>query len=361
MLRYIDKKYRFGELFNPKTGFQIRTGILEQKDGKMIDTDVDPFMRSFPALIDIGIMGKCQHGLSGLCLQSSTDCYQSGNKIVKENMSLDNYTRIINQCTGKTFQVALGGRGDVNKHENFAGILEATRNANVIPSYTTSGLELYEEEVLLSKEYCGAVAVSWYRHQHTHDAIYSFIEEGVKTNIHFVLSSKSIDEAIELIQNDGFPKGINAVIFLLYKPVGEGKDKYVLKTSELRLLKFFDLIDKFEGDFKIGFDSCSIPGIINYTKNVNTMFTDTCEGARFSAYISADMKMVPCSFDQDHIWSVDLNKHSIQDVWNGSIFDSFRDKLKSSCPNCEDRVECYGGCPIKPQIVLCNREERDEN
>ena len=50
---YHDEKYGFNEMFNPKSGFYIRTGVLH--DGK--DSGIDPFMRNFPALIDVGIMG----------------------------------------------------------------------------------------------------------------------------------------------------------------------------------------------------------------------------------------------------------------------------------------------------------------
>ena len=46
MKRYIDRKYRFIEMFNPDTGFYARSGIIDES-GK--DTGVDPFMRSFPA------------------------------------------------------------------------------------------------------------------------------------------------------------------------------------------------------------------------------------------------------------------------------------------------------------------------
>jgi len=36
-----------------------RSGILD-KDGR--DTGIDPFMASFPHLLDVGIMGHCAHG-----------------------------------------------------------------------------------------------------------------------------------------------------------------------------------------------------------------------------------------------------------------------------------------------------------
>jgi hypothetical protein len=54
--KYFDSKYKFAEIFDDKTGFYLRTDILDE-NGK--ETGVAPFMRSFPALLDIGIMGKC--------------------------------------------------------------------------------------------------------------------------------------------------------------------------------------------------------------------------------------------------------------------------------------------------------------
>jgi uncharacterized protein YbjQ (UPF0145 family) len=72
------------------------------------------------------------------------------------------------------------------------------------------------------KKYVGAIAVSWYRTQQTLDAIKLLLQSEIKTNIHYVLGNNTIDEAIERLKNHSFPKGINAVIFLLHKPVGLG-------------------------------------------------------------------------------------------------------------------------------------------
>ena len=49
MYRYYDKKNNFVETFNPETGFYIRSDDLT--------TGKEPFMRDFPALLDIGVMG----------------------------------------------------------------------------------------------------------------------------------------------------------------------------------------------------------------------------------------------------------------------------------------------------------------
>ena len=54
----IRKEKDFISFFDEITGQYVRTGIIE--NGK--DTGRDPFMASFPELLDIGIMGHCAHG-----------------------------------------------------------------------------------------------------------------------------------------------------------------------------------------------------------------------------------------------------------------------------------------------------------
>ena len=127
MIKKIDKKNKFVSMFNPDTGFYVRSGVIE--NGK--DTGVDPFMTSFPELIDIGAMGFCRHGRDGLCLKSGVQCYQNGLKTHEPNMSLENFKKIIDECKGKTFQVALGGRGDVDQHENFEELVKYCRENNI--------------------------------------------------------------------------------------------------------------------------------------------------------------------------------------------------------------------------------------
>lgn len=203
------------------------------------------------------------------------------------------------------------------------------------------------------KQYCGAVAVSWYRNDYTFNAIRLLLEVGVKTNIHYVLGKNSIDEAIERLRSDEFPLGINAVVFLLHKPVGLGTRENVLATHDPRIAELFALIDRRKHRFKVGMDSCCVPGIINFCKNVIPEAIDTCEGARFSCYIGPDLVMLPCSFDQQRRYGVSLRDHSIEQVWNSSLFEEFRRILRINCPNCLKRENCMGGCPLEPEIVLC--------
>ncbi|MCR4286047.1 MAG: SPASM domain-containing protein [Candidatus Kaiserbacteria bacterium] len=359
MIKLVDKKNKFISLFDPKTGFYVRSGVIEK--GK--DTGVDPFMTTYPQLIDVGIMGSCESGRLGLCKNAGIQCYQDGLHKSLPDMTLNDFKKIVDESKGKVLQIALGGRGNPNKHKDFGAILKYCRDNDIVPNYTTSGLNLTDEEVSLTKQYCGAVAVSWQRGQHTRDAIYKFLDAGCKTNIHYVLGNFSIDEALEKIDGcfDAFPSGINAVVFLAHKPVGLGDEEEVLKAGNPKVKEFFSIIDnKKDFPFKIGFDSCSVPGILNYTSKIDKASIDTCEGARWSMYISADMVALPCSFDQDHRWGVKLGDNTtIQNAWNGAYFEDFRGSFKKSCPSCTNRIDCMGSCPIKRQIVLCDRKEKD--
>ena len=340
----------FISFFNETTGHYVRSGII--KNG--VESAEDPFMASFPELLDVGIMGHCRHGQSGLCLQAGVECYQDGLHANAPNMALEDFEEIVRQCRGKTYQIALGGCGDPDQHEHFADILETCHQAGIVPNFTTSGLGLNSELAQLCKKHCGAVAVSWYRSTYTLRAIDLLFQADVKTNIHYVVSNSTIEEAVTRLKERSFPVGVNAIVFLLHKPVGLGSQAQVLKCDDLRVKEFLELACGGNHGDKIGFDSCSIPGLISQSIDVNQDSVDTCEGARWSAYITSDMLMLPCSFDnQSKRWAVDLRSHTIQEAWDSSVFEDFRRYFRQSCPDCEHRSACMGGCPICREVVLC--------
>ena len=441
----INKKYdkvnKFKAMFDTETGAYMRTGILENG----IDTGADPFMTCYPELIDVGVMGHCVHGKSGLCVKSGIQCYQNGPGMTEPNMTLENFKRIVDESKGKTFQLALGGRGDVDEHEHFNELLAYCRQNNIVPNFTTSGLGMTAEKAAICKKYCGAVAVSMYSRikdlvptiamrkrkvsedkkayedkncipvkftfgdmfddhkldaesycineekfdvleydhlvneyingdwelfrvfeeehkqiNYTFRAIKYLLDAGVKTNIHYVLGKNTIDEAILRLRYNGFPKGINAVIFLMHKPVGLGSGSNVLDINDERVKEFFTLIDKKNFPYKIGFDSCTVPALLNMSKHIMRESIDTCEGGRWSAYITSDMKMLPCSFDnQEQRWAYDISNSTIEEAWNSEQFEDFRNHFKRSCAGCKDKQFCMGGCPIRREIVLCSRSDKD--
>jgi radical SAM protein with 4Fe4S-binding SPASM domain len=217
-----------------------------------------------------------------------------------------------------------------------------------------------DEQVQLTKKYCGAVAVSWYRSKYTEDAIKRFVDAGCRTNIHYVLSKNSIEEAVERLSGKGFPEGINAVIFLMHKPVGQGQRENMIAPDNSYLKEFCRLVNEHEQPFKIGFDSCSVPLIVNYCPSISKLTLDTCEGGRYSCYISSEMVMSPCSFDREEKYGVSLRDTTIRNIWNSEQFEKFRRSLRCSCPDCKDREFCMGGCPLVPDVALCIRETKNQ-
>lgn len=313
--------------FNTHNGLEILRG----KDGKE-----DPFFLCLPSLLDVGIMGHCKH--------KCPFCYQGHEN--EPNMLLDDFKSIIDQVKHHTNQVALGGRGDPNHHENFGEIVQYARERGVVPNYTTSGIGLTDEQIEISKM-CGAVAVSDYGQDYTYDTIKRFTDAGIKTNIHLMFTRVSYEKCLKITYgyNPWETRGkvnieiekINAVIFLLFKPAGAGKH-LGWQPTHIQMTTFSQQVFKPKATCKIGMDSCLINHVINYATptEAQRMSIDTCEGARMSAYITPDMKMMPCSFADKVKWAIPINrKNTIDHIWNKSKgFVAFRKALTAYNDRC---------------------------
>ena len=227
-------------------------------------------MRAFPELLDVGIMGHCNSGQ--YCRNAGIDCYQKGLTTYAPHMSYENFMEIVKQAAGKTFQIALGGAGDPNKHPQIEDILKSCRAYRIVPNMTTSGFLMTDNEIGLIKQYCGAVAISWYSrlidgkesNQETIDAVERLVKSGCTTNIHYVVSKDTINEAITRLEMDSFPKGVNAVVFILYKPVGNGVIEKVLKNTDSRIERFLSLATKVKHPYRVGFDTCFTPALLRW-------------------------------------------------------------------------------------------------
>ncbi|MGD2071929.1 MAG: radical SAM protein [Candidatus Thorarchaeota archaeon] len=327
------KNFRYELFFNTKTGIEVLCGVKPKSD---------PFRLMLPSMCDIGIMGSCPNRCAF--------CYQSS--IKEPHMKLKDFKIIIDQVKHHTNQVALGGRGDPNHHPHFKEILEYCVENNVVPNYTTSGKNLTDEQVELSKM-CGAVAVSDYRKKFTFNAFNKFSDARIKTNIHFMLTRQTYYDALKILYGsnpwvtrthniekaDIKLEKINAVIFLLFKPQGNGKNLLDLIPTSYQLMVFAERVLDPKCQFKVGMDSC----LVNHVKRfigdldpIQEMSIDTCESARMSTYISPSMKMIPCSFANHEKYGVPLEGTTIKEVWNKSEpFKIFRKRLmknKNCCP-----------------------------
>lgn len=331
-------------VFNKKTGFFAR---IEKKGYE------EPFWsKNGPELLDVSITNYCEKGCSF--------CYRNSN-VSGKHLPLKKYNSIIEQAKeANVLQIAIGG-GNPNQHPDFIQILKNTFENGIVPSYTSNGDGLTGEILLATQKYCGAMAISAYKPYNKLNEIVNRIKlYDIKLNLHFVLDRYSIEDAIDWLKNPpDFLEKINAIIFLNYKPINSSSELLLNKSS--RLSEFFSFVNR-KYSFKIGFDSCSVSGIVD-EMDVNPIYFESCEAARFSAFISEDMKMYPCSFMSDTDLYADLTNNSILEVWqNDKVFKDYRNRIKNNgCEDCEYEKLCQGGCVFLPEINLCKMTVREES
>ena len=332
------QKSNYKIFFDRTSGFFIRLG----NSGK------EPFYNlEGPELLDISITNYCE--------RNCDFCYRASNKFGK-HMDFNEYKRLLKQAEKiGVLQIALGG-GNPNQHPDFIKFLEETRKHFILPSYTTNGQGMTEDVYLATKKFCGAIAVSWYEpYVDARDVIDKCNEYDIKVNIHFLLNKKTIKEAIRLLSNErDLLRKINAIIFLNYKPIYTSADLCLIEDDVL--LEFFDIITKVE-ICKIGFDSCMISYLTILKRKLRSETVEFCEASRFSAFISEDSFMYPCSFMCNTKWKgIDLKKTTLDKAWsNGDLFLKMRKVLNTpgeqefpirSCDKCEQYNFCHGGCQI---------------
>ena len=336
--RYPSQHYR--TLFNKRTGFFVRKEDAGYEE---------PFWSmSGPELLDISITNYCEKGCAF--------CYRQSNHHGK-HMSMKDITNLIQQAKEVgVLQIALGG-GNPNQHPNFCEILKLIHDSGIVPSYTTNGEGLNDDILKATAMNCGAMAVSVYppfNKEYYEGLLQCISKYGIRCNLHMILKSDTIDTAIDWLQKPpAFFNKVNALIFLNYKPINT---QYVTKDIVQEKLKNFFSTVSVCNIIKIGFDSCSISGLVQYM-HIPNFLVESCEAARFSAFISEDLKMYPCSFMVGTNKYGDLKSNSMIDIWkNNDAFSDHRSKiLNCNCNNCIHENLCMGGCPFLPDINFCKK------
>lgn len=335
--KHLSQHYK--TIFSQETGFFVRV----EDDGYE-----EPFWSGDgPELLDLSITNYCER-----CCEF---CYRQSNPS-GQHMQLTDIEYIIKQAKEVgVLQIALGG-GNPNQHPAFIEILELIRENGIVPSYTSNGEGLTNAILEATKTYCGAMALSLYQPYNKYEQMVRRIADyGIKLNLHVILKRDTIEMLTLWLHNSpSWFKHINALIVLNYKPVGASMNLMVKDSGKLK--KFYESVSECKS-VKIGFDSCCLPGIVKWM-NVNPVLVDSCEAARFSAFISEDMKMFPCSFMANTDLYGDLRKQGMLDIWKSHpAFVGHRKAIShNGCSKCSHQKICNGGCAFIPYINQCGRK-----
>ena len=313
--------------------------------GKTLDDN--PLFAPVPELADISISNRCSKGC--------TFCYKDSTPDGKV-MSVEEYCQVLDSlCSpkyGTIFQVAIGG-GEPLEHPDFLKIVDETVKRGIVLNFTTNGRLLTDEICSKLKGRIGALAISVSSIADL-KRIRTAIDcaDGLKVNIHYILSRDSLVEATEIVRgayNEQL-RGINAIVFLTYKPAGRGTDGLLLEDGK-ELKDFVEAVKAPKSCCKIGFDACFVPMLIR-EKAVRNEMVDACEGGFFSVYIDENMRVSPCSFSGGRD-SFSLREYEFYDIWLNK-FKPYRDRVVNGCKqNCTAHKLCRGCCPYYPQITSC--------
>lgn len=338
MLKRYVGDYHF--LADNKTGVTMRWGKTMQENPKFAPV---------PELADISISNHCTKGCS-FCYRNSGNNY--------EWMSVEDYCSVLEAMNhpkyGNVFQVALGG-GEPLEHPDFLAIINETVKRGIVPNFTTNGVFLTEDVCNNIQGKVGAVAISAITlHDIEKDKVDMLHYYGIETNIHYVLSSENIEEATEIAcgKYNQLVAGVNAIIFLTYKPAGRAGFEGVLKRGE-DYNAFLNAIGMKNVDRpKLGFDACFVPMLLS-NATFSPMLVDCCEGGFFSVYIDHKKNVSPCSFSGGKD-AYSLDEYDFYDIWNNQ-FEPFRKRQKNRCKNnsCISFENCKGCCPYYPEITVC--------
>lgn len=337
--------------YNKDTGFFIRYGI-----DKMDDPEYCPFG---PEILDLEISsGKC----SGNC----KFCYKSNGSMNQStyNLTFEQFKIIFDKIPDSLTQIAFG-ICDIDTNPDFFKMMKYSRENGIVPNYTCNGLYMSDTHIKDTIEYCGAIAVSIVNEKESLKTIKRLVKNGMKyVNVHYMLSEETFQNAFKLIDILKDMDGINAIVFLQYKPKGRNKESFKVISSIDKYKQLTSYCDKCNISF--GFDSCSCPSwfkVIEYDmeKRKQSILCDPCESGLFSSYINCYGEFYPCSFtESEQYWKTGIDvlncNDFIKDVWYNPRVIDWRMTLLNSSTNCKCSMKSIcRSCPVF-NITPCKRE-----
>lgn len=305
------KDYNCG--FNKYNGYTIKFGAL---------LDDDPIMCKLgPEIMDLEISVNGCPKVGG---HNCKFCYKNNSDAPATNMTFETFKRIVDSFPKCLNQIAFGITG-TQTNPDFPKMLRYCRELGIIPNYTMSGADLNDDIINVTKECCGAVAISCYEHNKElcYNTIAKLAEKApnVHVNMHIVLSRDTLNHVMDVLrdlrrtkrvlvfdrsnmtikstwvcENEKL-KTLRNIVFLRIKPVGRAS-----KLDTTIPLSIFEQVMNYcnENHISYGFDSCSAPDIERILRKQCReelcQYCESCESGRFSSYISVAGEYWHCSF-----------------------------------------------------------------
>jgi MoaA/NifB/PqqE/SkfB family radical SAM enzyme len=333
---------------DPDTGLTVRWGGSLSRD---------PYRAPWPELADISISNRCTKG----CAFCYRDSRPDG-----PLMTLDAYRYALECLTspvwGPVFQVALGG-GEPLEHPDFLAILDITRSMGIVANFTTNGDHVDAGMARALRGRVGAVALS------APDlaafdgrALSRLRAAGIRTNLHFILSRRTLPQAVEILEGrfDPLLEGVTGIVFLTHKPRGRAGREDCLEYGSPLMERFLALARESRSRVPVGFDACLVPPVLRHGC-ADPRTVDACECGFFSVYVDEGLDVKPCSFAPTDADTWNLMEWDFRTIWDGFYESYRRDQAARACATpCHAQGHCRGVCPHFPEIAFCHTSALEE-
>jgi MoaA/NifB/PqqE/SkfB family radical SAM enzyme len=336
----------FQSFWDPSTGLFIR--------GDKPDGTSPEWSPAGPELADIHITDYCP--------MTCSYCYRESNPAKSTHMSVEVFRDILKAMQRTVCQIAIGG-GSPQHHPQFPEILQTAHDLGIVPSYTTNGLDLTEEILDATAQFCGAVAVSLHKplnDPHTVKAMDKLIKAGVPTGVHVILMEENIDfwRSLLVLAERGIGMftrdDLYSCIFLMHKPIGRAS--WNQHPTREQKINFMRALKNYKGKVDVGIDSCASSSFISSfpLEELPVESLGPCDSGCFSIFIDEHLMVSPCSFNKEDLYS--LEDFTFEEIWKEKL-QPYRDQVIQTCPACNSRKICRS-CQVIPPINSCERKER---
>ncbi len=182
-----------------------------------------------PETVDVCITQRCGFGCT-FCYQSSTPD--------RQHAPMELVEAILTAFDPKPYQIAYGG-GSPTTHPEFARILQMTREAGIVPNYTTEGAYISDEIAEATNAFCGGVSMTFHswKGQDWFTKQYKKFDEKilVQKNIHLIFDKDVVANMEYLIKLQGeIDKPLSIILLAYYENVGRGDPALLPSRRTLR-------------------------------------------------------------------------------------------------------------------------------
>ena len=242
-----------------------------------------------PETVDVAITQKCGFGCS-FCYQDSTaDQLEAPMELIES---------LLTAFDEPPYQIAYGG-GSPTTHSEFSAILRLTREAGIVPNYTTEGLGVTKEVADATNLYCGGVSMtyhSWKGEDWFTKMFAKFNDKiHVQKNIHLIFDRdvvKNLDFLVDL--QESMSTTLSVILLAYYPDVGRGTAELLPSHSTLHVDFPESCKRAVESGMKVAFSEGLLPYFLR--RNLLDVSNAMASEGRYSCYISEYGAMRKSSF-----------------------------------------------------------------